>query len=162
MLLLVPIHLDPDDTSPVTPVPIIPDSPSGILAGAVYREPSVAPYSEGTLSGPTFTYEYVTGAELPTLRIPWADRDDFAIDFSTGYQFTLFIGHLGETAAVLKTAGIVGGVGYVDIGWDPTPGVDLNTLDPGRYDAQLRARRVVDSADRIRIGAIVIINGILG
>lgn len=114
------------------------------------------------MSGATFAFEYVRGAELPALRLPWADRDGFDIDFSSGWTFGLLIGHLGSLALVSKSSGISGGVGYIDIAWSADPGFDLNTLPVGRYEAQITARRTGDNSDRVRLGEITILTGILG
>lgn len=161
MLLLVVI--DPPTPAVGTPdVPITPPEPStGIIVADGYQEPSVPRWRDRPMSGPTFAYEYVTGAELPTLHIPWSDFEDSAIDFSNGYAFTLFVGHIGELAIFAKTAGISGSVGAIDIAWSPTAGQDLNLLEPGRYNCMLRARRTSDSADRKRLGEITILAGIL-
>lgn len=108
------------------------------------------------MSGPTFCYEYLTGAELPALRIPWADRDGFDVDFTVGWLFTVTIGSLGSVPLIAKTSGIVGGVGYIDISWSADVGTDLDLLPVGRYDMQINARRASDMRDRRRLGELVI------
>lgn len=108
----------------------------------------------------TFSYPYMQGAELPALRVPWADGDGFAIDFSSGWTFVMAVGLIGGTAKFTKSSGISGGLGFIDVAWSPNIATDLNTLTPGRYDAQLRAHRTSDSADRIRLGEIIISAGI--
>lgn len=112
------------------------------------------------MSGPSFSLEYIAGAALPVARLPWNDSDGATVYFLGGWTFTLRIGYTGSPALVTKTAGIVGGDGYIDIEWDPALNADLNLLAPGRYDAQITAVRTSDGAPRKRIGEIIIDAGI--
>lgn len=100
--------------------------------------------------------ELVRGAELPETAIWWTDRAGNLIDFSSGYTFTLKLGHAGSAAVHTKTTGITGAAGS---GTDPTgtPNVsiawaagELDAVAVTSYTAQLTARRTSDSKDRIK------------
>lgn len=160
MHALVVVDVPADDTPP--PVITPPDPSTGIIVLDPYSEPAIAPWWEGSpMSGPTFSMEYIRGAELPAMRIPWAEETGIAIDFTTGWTFSLLIGHIGKTADVAKVAGITGGLGHIDVAWSTDFATDLNALALGTYDAQLSARRTSDTADRIRMGELIILPGIL-
>jgi hypothetical protein len=155
LLVFDPVLPPSGETAPI-------DSPVGFVLLPPYREPTVASWGESSVSGPTFSYEYKIGAELPALRIPWADGQGFDIDFTTGWTFQFLIGRVNETALVSKSSGLVGGMGFIDVVWSPIITRDLNLLPVGRYDAELRARRTLDGSDRIRAGELIIAAGILG
>lgn len=75
---------------------------------------------------------YHISAERPEAVITLPD----ALDVSTGYTFSLKIGHVGSAALLTKTTGITGGVGTVTVAW--TAGELAGALAGGvRYTAQL-------------------------
>lgn len=156
MLLLDVI---PDPTEPVVTPP--PDAPTAVIEAGPFSEPAVAPWSDGEMTT-SFSYSYVQGAELPALRLLWADGDKVPIDFTTGFTFQFLVGPIGDTAIFVKSTGILGAVGHIDVIWSPEPGEDLNLLPVGRHAAEIRARRTSDAADRIRQGEIIIEPGIQG
>jgi hypothetical protein len=93
--------------------------------------------------------EYVVGSDLPDLAITWRDSAGALIDYSSGYTFSLRVGHAGSAASLTKSAGISGAASApnVTVAWATTG--ELNTLPIGAYDAQLVATRVSDSKQRI-------------
>lgn len=94
----------------------------------------------------TSTPTYVAGDELPSLALTWKDTDNNVIDFSTGYTFRLRLVR-GNTTALEKTSGIAGAAAAPNVTVDWASG-ELDGLERGNYQAQLRARRTVDDKDR--------------
>jgi hypothetical protein len=94
------------------------------------------------------TLEYIQGADLPDATFEWRDRLNNLVDFSIAHTWQLKVGQSGSTAVMTKTTGISGAATApnVTISWDAS--VDLNTLDPGSYEADLIATRTSDSRQR--------------
>jgi hypothetical protein len=93
---------------------------------------------------------YIQGAELPDIEVTWNDSDGNAIDFTSGWTFTLRIGQTGQAASLEKTTGItgssgVGGTPNVVISWSST---ELETLAVNSYKMQLIARNTSSGKDR--------------
>lgn len=74
---------------------------------------------------------YHLTAERPEAVITLPD----ALDVTTGYTFSLKIGHVGSAALLTKTAGITGGNGTVTVAW--AAGELAGALTKGSYTVQL-------------------------
>ena len=92
---------------------------------------------------------YHSSAERPEAVITLPD----ALDVSTGYTFSLKIGHNGSAALLTKTTGLTGGDGSVTVAWAAG---ELAALDPGRYTVQLTA--TTGTLDRVYQGTIRILD----
>ena len=92
------------------------------------------------------------GQELPALPIEWLDADGNAIDFSSGWTFTVKISASGAptVALVTKTSGITGAATLPNVTIDWTTS-ELSSLPAAgaKYDVRLIARRTADSKDRV-------------
>jgi hypothetical protein len=93
----------------------------------------------------TRTLQYHETAARPSAQLWLEDADGTLVDLSSGFTFSLKIGHPGSDALLTKTTGITGAAGS---GAEPdgTPNCtvawtagELAGLDPGVYDWQLTA-----------------------
>jgi hypothetical protein len=91
---------------------------------------------------------YVQGSDLGDSVWAWRDSLGALIDFSVAHTYELKVGYPGSAALFTKTTGITGSATSpnITISWATTG--ELNTLAPGQYRGQLRARRTSDSRDR--------------
>lgn len=87
------------------------------------------------------------GSELPDWTFHWQDGSGATIDFSTGFTWTLRVGHAGSLGVLEKTSGITGAatdpnvtVSWTAGAWDAVPA--------GNYSFTLTPRRTSDSKDR--------------
>jgi hypothetical protein len=94
--------------------------------------------------------EYIQGAELPDITIRWTDSDGTAIDFTSGWTFTVRIGQVGQAAVVQKTTGITGSDGASNtpnlvISWSST---EIESVAAATYSLQVIARHTGSGKDR--------------
>lgn len=93
------------------------------------------------------TLTYHSSAERPEAVITLSD----GVDVTSGYEFTLRVGHPGQAAALEKTSGITGGDGTVTVTWSAG---ELD-LTPADYTLQLTA--TTGGLDRVYHGKIRIL-----
>ncbi len=104
------------------------------------------------------TFTYFVGSDLEDIEL-WVRANGDLIDFTTGYTFSVPVQDKTGTNVFTKTSNITGGAGSglpgasgaspnVTIAWDV--GADLDTLDAGRYLAELQIIRTADSKVRKR------------
>jgi hypothetical protein len=95
---------------------------------------------------------YKKNADRPALELWWFDRTGALINFSSGYTFSLKIGHPGSSAVLTKTTNITGAAGS-GTAPDGTPNLTVTwaagelALTPSSYTAELTA--TTSSLDRV-------------
>lgn len=91
------------------------------------------------------------GQELPALPLNWLDADGAAIDFSSGWTFTVKIAAqtAPTTTLVTKTSGITGAASLPNVTIDWTTSELSSLTAPGKYVVRVIARRTADSKDRV-------------
>lgn len=102
------------------------------------------------------TVEYITGADLPDLKITWTDNDNAVINFSTGWTFEALVGKRSHPALITKTTGITGASSApnLTIAWDEG---ELDALTAGNsYDVVITATRTADDKQRKMTATIFI------
>lgn len=99
-------------------------------------------------------YTYRKDQELPAIGVEWLDGDGVAIDFSSGWTFSVKICSASAASTVLatKSSGISGSASLpnITIDWSTSDFTGLTADGKGSlYVAHLYAHRTADSKDDV-------------
>ena len=98
--------------------------------------------------------EYPTpAASLPDILFTWEDADGNAIDFSSGWNFTMTIGRPPNPAIMTKTSGFIGLPDAPNLRVSWTSG-ELSRLTAGVWYFQITATYLVSGQARILTGSL--------